>query len=319
MIYIQKQILLYTNFSPAISLVLVTLLGLVLLALIYSHLLKSHTPKLAKTVWNSSIGWLWILLTTSSALILGRYGIVGLFAVLSIWAAIEYQRATKTHPRVFGSLTTIAVLFQYTFVVTNKHSYFTFFIPVALFFCLALIQVLRQDVKGFTHKIGVIYWGLLLCVFNLSHVAHIINLDDLSTLRYEPFEMLVFLLVMTQLGDVFQFIFGKWLGKRKILPKVSPQKTVAGFLGGLVSVTVISSFVGPYLIDMSWQESCVAGLLIAFGGFLGDATLSGIKRDHKLKDFGRGIKGHGGILDRLDSLLIAGPLFFYYCQFVVKY
>lgn len=121
---------------------------------------------------------------------------------------------------------------------------------------------------------------------------------------------------MTQANDVSQYVWGKAIGKRKIIPQVSPNKTVEGFIGGVITVTVISAFLAPWVTPLNVYESVVAGLIISLSGFTGDVVMSAIKRDLKIKDTGRLIPGHGGILDRMDSLLFTTPLFFHYVYYL---
>ena len=121
---------------------------------------------------------------------------------------------------------------------------------------------------------------------------------------------------MTQFNDVCQFIWGKLLGRHKIIPKVSPNKTWEGFIGGLFTIVACAGLVAPLLTPLNWVQGLGAGLIIACGGFIGDVVISSVKRDLQIKDSGQLIPGHGGILDRMDSLLYASPLFFHYVYHV---
>ena len=117
-----------------------------------------------------------------------------------------------------------------------------------------------------------------------------------------------FVVVITQLNDIFQYLWGKSLGKKLIVPIISPTKTWAGFLGGVVTSGVLSCWVAPYFIEISRIHALVAGIIIACLGFLGDITVSFFKRQCSVKDFGIFLPGHGGLLDRIDSLLYVMPL-----------
>jgi phosphatidate cytidylyltransferase len=122
---------------------------------------------------------------------------------------------------------------------------------------------------------------------------------------------------MTQFNDVLQYVWGKLIGKRPIIPKVSPNKTWEGFLGGVVSTTFIATFVtAPLLTPLSFYYGLIAGLIISVSGFIGDVVISSVKRDLEIKDSGYLIPGHGGILDRFDSLIFTAPLFFHYIYYV---
>ena len=157
----------------------------------------------------------------------------------------------------------------------------------------------------------------MLAVFTLSHIAYLINLDRFNE-QSGFIGLVLFLLFITQSNDVSQYIFGKLFGKHKIIPKVSPNKTWEGFLGGLATTTLLAILLAPFLTILTWQQGCIAGLLIAAVGFVGDVVLSSVKRDLGIKDTGSMIPGHGGILDRMDSLMYTTPIFFHYFYYVTK-
>ena len=112
-----------------------------------------------------------------------------------------------------------------------------------------------------------------------------------------------------------QYIWGKSFGKIKITPKVSPNKTLAGFLGGIFTTTIAATLLGPELTPLNWAMSLLTGLIISVSGFCGDIVMSAIKRDIGIKDSGTLLPGHGGILDRLDSLIFSAPVFFHFIRY----
>ena len=116
-------------------------------------------------------------------------------------------------------------------------------------------------------------------------------------------------------NDIMQFIWGKLLGRHKILPKVSPNKTWEGFLGGVISTTVIGYFLG-FLTPLSAPNVILVSALIAIAGFSGDVVISAIKRDKGIKDMGNSIPGHGGVFDRIDSLAYTAPVFFHLVYYI---
>jgi phosphatidate cytidylyltransferase len=121
--------------------------------------------------------------------------------------------------------------------------------------------------------------------------------------------------VLTQLNDVSQYVWGKTLGKHKVVPTVSPNKTVEGLIGGIVTTTGLSMLLAPVLTPLSFTDSIAAGLMIGAGGFLGDITIGAVKRDIGVKDAGTMLPGHGGVLDRINSLTYTAPLFFHFLRF----
>jgi phosphatidate cytidylyltransferase len=121
--------------------------------------------------------------------------------------------------------------------------------------------------------------------------------------------------MLTQLNDVAQYIWGKSLGRHKVLPTVSPNKTVEGLIGGIATTAVLAVLLAPVLTPLTRWHSLAAGLMIGAAGFLGDTTVGAVKRDIGVKDAGTMIAGHGGVLDRINSLTYTAPLFFHFVRF----
>jgi phosphatidate cytidylyltransferase len=128
--------------------------------------------------------------------------------------------------------------------------------------------------------------------------------------------MLFYIVFLTSLNDVAQYTWGKCCGRRQVTPTVSPRKTWEGLLGGVATTTLLGWLAGPWLTPLAGLAAAGAGLLIGIGGFAGDVVMSAIKRDAGVKDFGTALPGHGGVLDRLDSLLFTAPLFFHYVRYL---
>jgi phosphatidate cytidylyltransferase len=124
--------------------------------------------------------------------------------------------------------------------------------------------------------------------------------------------------VLTQLNDVAQYIWGKTLGRHKVVPTVSPNKTVEGLVGGIVTTTALSLLLAPLLTPLTLPHRIAAGLMIGAGGFLGDITIGAVKRDIGVKDAGSMLPGHGGVLDRVNSLTYTAPLFFHFLRFYYR-
>ena len=116
------------------------------------------------------------------------------------------------------------------------------------------------------------------------------------------------------MSDVLQYIWGKTLGRHKIIPSVSPNKTWEGFAGGIASAMLLSLAI-RFLTPFSIGETLMVSLMITVAGFFGGAVMSAVKRDFGVKDFGSVIPGHGGMLDRVDSLCYAAPIFFHYVRY----
>ncbi len=152
-------------------------------------------------------------------------------------------------------------------------------------------------------------------VFGLSHLAYMITLTPVKENGSGGVEFVLYLIVLTQLNDVLQYLWGKSIGKRKIIPKVSPNKTVEGFVGAFATISLLAIAFSS-LTPFTCYEALFAGMLISGAGFVGDVVISMVKRDIGVKDSGNLLPGHGGILDRIDSLTYTAPLFFHYLNYL---
>ncbi|MEO5978638.1 MAG: phosphatidate cytidylyltransferase [Chryseolinea sp.] len=199
---------------------------------------------------------------------------------------------------------------QYYLAYIGWYGAFIIFIPVVMFLFLPLRLVLKGDTVGIVKSIGLLQWILMLTVFGLSHMAYLLSLPELPGFTNGGRGLLLFLVFLTEINDVMQFTWGKLLGKHKIVPKVSPNKTWEGFVGGLVSTSAIGYFLA-FLTPLSGIQTLLLSFFLAISGFAGDIVMSSIKRDIGVKDTGSSIPGHGGILDRLDSLSYTAPVFFH--------
>ena len=148
-------------------------------------------------------------------------------------------------------------------------------------------------------------WGLMLCVYCVSFAPALVTRSTLP---------LVFLLLVAQSSDVLQYVFGKLFGRHKIAPRISPGKTVEGFVGGVAGACIVGAALA-WITPFSRAQAAVMALVIALAGFLGGLTLSSIKRKRGIKDWGHFIAGHGGILDRLDSICFSAPVFFWLTRY----
>jgi phosphatidate cytidylyltransferase len=235
------------------------------------------------------------------------------------WSVFNERQHITLTPTRRGDHVALAVAFfvvlplQYYLIWIDWYGLYSVFIPVYVFLLLAAIAALRQDTKHFMGRVAETQWGLMISVFCLSHVPALLGLKIPG---YEGRNLLLiaFLILVVQSSDVLQYIWGKMLGRIKIAPELSPSKTVEGFVGGVASATVLGSLLWWITPFSPWQAGAIA-LLINLMGFFGGLVMSAIKRDRGVKDWGWMIEGHGGVLDRLDSVIFAAPVFFHMTRY----
>ena len=208
----------------------------------------------------------------------------------------------------------LAIPVQYYLAYRGWYELFIVFIPVFMFVWIPFILVLQGETKMIMSSMAGLPTSLMLCVFGLSHMAYLISLPEIDGFSAGGKGLLLFLIFITQINDVMQFIWGKLIGKYKILPKISPNKTWGGFIGGLIS-SVFIGYLMSFLTPLNHWQVIVVSFFIAGVGFVGDVVVSAIKRDMGVKDMGQAIPGHGGVLDRIDSLALTTPIFFHLVYF----
>jgi phosphatidate cytidylyltransferase len=262
-------------------------------------------------------GW-WVICALFLGAILagGRAGVL-LFGFISYLAFKEYvslipfRRVDRR--ALFWAY--VAIPAQYAFIWIGWYGMFTIFIPVYLFLIVPMRLVSLQETKGFLATVGMIHWGLMITVFCLGHAAW------LFVQPLKGFEgqvnggLVLFLVGLTEVNDIAQFVWGKTLGRTKILPGVSPGKTWAGLWGGVGTTALLAGALAPLLTPLPVPVALLIGTGIALFGFMGDVTVSALKRDLGIKDSGGLLPGHGGILDRIDSLMFTAPLFVHFIRF----
>ena len=262
--------------------------------------------------------WLMVMIFLV-ALAAGRGGATLLFAFLSFFALREFITISPTargdHRALFWAFFVILPV-QYWLVYTQWYGLFAVFVPVYAFLFLPIRQALAGDVKRFLVRSAIVQWALMICVYSLSHAPALLMLT-FPRARHSPSsgaQLLFFLVCVVELSDVLQYVWGKLFGRHKIAPVLSPSKTWEGFLGGVISASLVGMSLWWITPFAPWQAALLA-LVATLLGFCGGLVMSAIKRDRGVKDWGALIEGHGGILDRLDSLCFAAPVFFHLTRY----
>jgi phosphatidate cytidylyltransferase len=261
--------------------------------------------------------WWLIIAIVTAAFAAGATAFILLVAALSFLAFRELHSVVPVRPadRVILALAYLAIPVQYYFVWTQWYGMFSISVPVYAFTLLTAATVLVGETRGFIRSNATLHWALLLTVYNISHLAFLIVLPLAHSVPAGGLGLLLFVLAVVQFNDVAQFIWGRLLGRRRIVPSVSPGKTWEGFIGGAATSMLLAVLLAPQLTPFSPLAAALIGLALSVCGFLGDVTLSAVKRDLGLKDTGKALRGHGGILDRVDSLTLAAPIGFHIIRY----
>ncbi len=257
----------------------------------------------------------WVMATVFGvALSLSRNVSLGFFAFISFLALKEYLSVipTRRADRRVLFWIYLAIPFQYVWAGMSWYGMFIIFIPVYAFLFVPIRMLLIGETKGFLAAVGTLHWGMMTTVFSLSHLAFLLVLPPIEGAPAGGPALALYVVVLTQLNDVAQFIWGKSFGRHKVSPRVSPGKTVEGLVGGVATTMGLAVLLAPVLTPLGLKEALFAGFFIGVAGFFGDLSISAIKRDLGRKDTSDLIPGHGGILDRVDSISYTAPLFFHF-------
>jgi phosphatidate cytidylyltransferase len=240
------------------------------------------------------------------------FGFVSFLALKEYLSLIPTRRADRSV--LFLAYLTIPI--QYLWVGVEWYGMFIIFVPVYMFLLLPMRMVLVGETAGFLRSVGTLHWGLMMTVFSLSHIAYLLVLPPVVNRNGAGPALVLYLVFLTQANDVAQYLWGKSLGRHRVVPTVSPNKTWEGLLGGVATTVVLGLVLAPLLTPFGRREAVIATLLIGFGGFIGDIVISALKRDLGIKDSGTLLPGHGGILDRIDSLTYTAPLVFHFVHYL---
>jgi phosphatidate cytidylyltransferase len=250
------------------------------------------------------------------AILVGRVGSLILFGLISFLALREYMTLVPTrrgdHRTLFWSFFVIMPL-QYFLIGIQWYGFFAIMIPVLAFVYVPTRIAIAGDTAHFLERAAKIQFGIMVCAYCLSHAPALLLLK-IPGYEGQDARLLLYLVIVDQMSDVLQFVWGKLIGRNKIAWRVSPNKTWEGFFGGILSATALGAALW-WATPFTPLQSAGMSFTICILGFCGGLVMSAIKRDIGIKDFGRVIEGHGGILDRIDSLCFAAPIFFHLVRY----
>jgi phosphatidate cytidylyltransferase len=293
---------------------------LVILTVIGRALKQNQNSKVSRSTidnFNAQIAAWWkICVVFALSLLVGPVGSLFVFGMLSFLALREYMTLVPTrrgdHRTLFWSFFVIMPL-QYYLVGLQWYNLFAIMIPVLACIFIPSSIAVAGDTAHFVERTAKIQFGLMVCGYCLSHVPALLLLK-IPGFEGHDARLLLYLGIVDQMNDLLQYVWGKLIGRNKIAWRVSPDKTWEGFLGGLVSATSLGTLLW-WATPFTPLQSAGMSFIICILGFAGGLVVSAIKRDIGIKDFGAVVERRGGILDRIDSLCFAAPIFFHLVRY----
>ena len=296
------------------------LLGILVLASTTGFALHVKYGGANETVRNMNMrikAWWAMVAVLFSALVLGRYATIVVFGFASLMALREFLTLTPTRKSDYWPLFIaffVALPVQYWLLVEQWYGLFAVFIPVYIFALISAASALSQDTEDFLSRNARILFAVMVCVYGVSHAPALLMLD-IPGFEGHNAQLLFFFTFIVQISDVLQYVFGKLFGRTKLAPIVSPSKTWEGLAGGGLATTLIGGLL-HFVTPFGFVQAAGLAALIVVCGALGGLVMSAVKRSLAAKDWGSGIAGHGGYMDRLDSLGFAAPVFFHIVRWI---
>ncbi len=315
----------YTGLTVGASRVIWWIVGALAAGTSYRAIRFALNPnqRLARRLGSAAVWWV-MLAATVLGLALGRGALGAAVALVSLAAWVELVRllGLRAMPRWTHPLFALAIVISVWLATLGHPSAFAFFLPAALLLGAPLVCMVTRPDLGYRAAVARLSWATLVCGYLLPHLLLLYTAPPAANPIGGPAGWFILVLLLTELNDIAQALVGKALGGSKITPMLSPNKTWAGLLGGVVTTAVVAVIVAPWLTPWDWAVGaavrwpvllgCVGlGVGLAVAGFLGDLSMSAVKRDAGVKDSSDLLPGQGGVLDRCDSLLFTAPLFYH--------
>lgn len=290
--------------------------------------LRNSPEDIAKKRTSSLVVWWLLAVVFSAALLLGRPGLAVLCCVATLLAVREfhaiYAKRSFDSPVLAITLCILAVL-HYT-VLTLTAAWPMWALPMVSLVLLSTIEICLGRTEDYLRATAGYFWAFVLMVFGLSHVVVLTSLDSpIASLHQYSVGWCIYLVILTESNDIAQALVGRQIGRRRITP-ISPHKTWEGLAGGVVITIILAVLLAPILTTLTRDRpfglaialSAMSGLIISLSGFIGDLNISALKREAGVKDSSHLLPGMGGMIDRIDSLTIAAPVFYYFVTSFVQ-
>jgi phosphatidate cytidylyltransferase len=245
------------------------------------------------------------------------FGLVIFFMLISFLAFREFVSIMHLKGSDYWPLFCAFYIFlplQYLFILFDAQFLFFIFIPVYVFLLSPILSVLAEDDEQFFERASKFQWAQIACIYCLSYLPAI---GGMELKGFQSTSLLIYFIMVIMFSDTLQYLFGNWLGKKKVAPKLSPNKTWEGTVYGIFSASIIGMLLYK-LTPFNMIQSFAISTIICTIGFLGGLVMSGIKRSLKIKDWGDILGAHGGILDRVDSMIFTAPLFYHLCNYFFR-
>lgn len=269
----------------------------------------------AVKAFNARLRAWWVICCLLAIAFLSRELTVVLFGLISFWALREFITLTPTRQGDHRALFFVFFFFtplHYLLVSFNRYELYSILIPVYGFLFIPLRVAIAGDTKRFLERVAKIQSGLLVCVYCLGFAPALLYMESPLLESYsQRSRLLFFLVLMSLLSEALQFIWDRLYGRNVISPNINGTRTWEGMLGGSASAALLGMTLHIFTPFSHLWHTALVSLLIAVMGFAGAMTMSAIKRDRGVKDFGTLVEGHGGVLDRIDTICFAAPVFYH--------
>ena len=283
-------------------------------------LIATHTPTSGEDkreeLWDRYRSWIWLALFILVPILAGAFWTILAVGTLSLLCYREYARITGLfRERTISLIVVIGILFITFASLDNWYQLYVALFPLTVAL-IAIGGLIPDQPKGYIQRVGLAVLGFALFGSALGNLGNIAN-----DWNYRPILLLIIFAV--ELNDIFAYICGHLLGRRKFVPNTSPNKTIGGALGAIALTTPLVAIGAHFIWSGAALDTPVRlvglGIIVSIVGQFGDLMLSSIKRDLGLKDTSKLIPGHGGILDRFDSLILVAPAVFHYVNYFVGF
>jgi phosphatidate cytidylyltransferase len=259
--------------------------------------------------WTPLRTWFLILPVALGAIWLGQGAWTVFVASVSILAFKEFARVTGLYrERLFVFLVYGAIITENVFAYLGRYDVFMA-IPTWAILALALVPIVERRTESMLQWYALSVVGAVFFGYFLAHLSYLAGSS--AGLGY-----LLFVLLNTQLNDALQYLYGRSVGRHHWTP-ISPNKTVEGSLLAMVTIVVLTFLQAPIAFPQVPPLGVLAaGLIVSIGGQVGDLTMANVKRNVGVKDFGHALPGHGGLTDRLNSLMVTAPAFAHFMGYL---